>query len=70
MQQWPEHSLYGYFKRLTTYKLELILDSQNTPTTGNVLQLEDYEFIRQILWTRPDSKLFQQKQLWEEYKPK
>ena len=60
MQEWPEHSLYGYFKRLDTYKLELILDTQNTPAAGNILQSADYEFIRQILQTRPDSKLVKQ----------
>lgn len=63
MQQWLEHSLYGYFTRLPTYKLELILDSQNISTTDSILQLEDYEFICHILRTRPDSKLFLQDQL-------
>lgn len=57
MQQWPTHSLYGYFTRLPTYKLELILDTQDKAAENSLLQPKDYEFIRQILQTRPDSKL-------------
>ena len=63
MQQWPEHSLYGYFTRLPTYKLELILAAQNKETAACILQPEDYVFIRKILQTRLDSKLFAQEQL-------
>ena len=60
MQQWPEHSLYGYLTRLPTYKLELILDAQDRPAVGSILQPEDYAFIRELLQSRPDSKQFEQ----------
>ena len=60
MQQWPEHSLYGYFKRLPICKLELVLDSQRAPDTDDLLLLKDYDFIKKILQSRPDSRLFPQ----------
>ena len=60
MEQWAEHSLYGYFKRLPTDKLEIILDAQQKAVEASILQPKDYEFIRHILQSRPDSRLFQQ----------
>lgn len=62
MRQWPEHSIYGYFTRLSTHKLELILDAQHKSTANSLLQPEDYAFIRKILQTRPDSRLFLREQ--------
>lgn len=62
MQQWSEHSLYGYFTRLSTYKLERILDTRHSATGNSLLQAEDYAFIHQILQSRPDSRLFLQDQ--------
>ena len=59
MQQWPEHSLYGYFMRLPTYKLERILEAQDQPAAGNILQPKDYLFIRRILIARQETALFQ-----------
>lgn len=63
MQQWPEHSMYGYLTRLSTDKLELILDTQHRTTANQLLNSEDYSFILKILQTRPDSRLFLQNQL-------
>lgn len=63
MQEWPEHSLYGYFKRLSTCKLKRILEEQNMPSNNSILTAEDYKFIRQILQTRPDSGKHGPKQL-------
>ena len=60
MQQWPEHSLRGYFTRLSTVKLERILEEENRPSANSVLKTEDYAFIRQILRHRSDSKWYLQ----------
>ena len=61
MQQWPEHSLYGYFTRLPTNKLERILEAQDQPAADNILQPRDYLFIRRILKARQETALFQKK---------
>lgn len=55
MQQWPEHSLWGYLTRLPTYKLELILEARYLPHSNTVLTAEDYVFIENILRTREEN---------------
>ena len=63
MQQWPEHSVYGYLTRLPTYKLERILEEEHMSSDNSILTAEDYEFIRKILRERPDSGKHGPKQL-------
>lgn len=59
MQQWPEHSLYGYLGRLPTYKLEILLDARHSDGADTILLPNDYDRIERILRERPDSRLFE-----------
>ena len=59
MEQWPEHSVQAYLTRLPTYKLELILDAENSASAHSLLTQEDYARILALLRARPDSRYFE-----------
>ena len=63
MQDLQKHSIYGYFTRLPTNKLEQVLETQHSNADNNLLQPEDYSFIRRILQSRSDSRLFIKEQV-------